>query len=50
MTGLKKIKEAIWKIDESGWYQFSDATYNPSQPVLFEKEPNYYLLKKLILR
>jgi len=35
ITGLKKMKEAMWKIDKSGLFQFSDATYNPNQPVLY---------------
>lgn len=50
ITGLKKMKEAMWKIDKSGTFQFSDATYNPNQPVLFEPKPNFELLKKILLR
>jgi len=50
ITGLKKMKEAMWKIDKSGLFQFSDATYNPNQPVLFELEPNFNLLKKILLK
>lgn len=50
LTGLKKMKEAMWRVDKGGSFQFSDATYNPSQPVLFEPEPNYNQLKKIILR
>lgn len=50
ITGLKKIKEAMWKIDKSGAFQFSDVTYNPNQPVLFEPEPNFTLLKKILLK
>lgn len=49
ITGLKKMKEAMWRIDKSGLFQFSDATYNPNQPVLFEPEPNFNLLKKILL-
>lgn len=49
ITGLKKMKEAMWKIDKSGLFQFSDATYNPSQPTLFEPEPDYALLKKMLI-
>lgn len=49
-TGLKKMKEAMWKVDESGSFQFSDATYNPAQPMLFEIKPNYEQLKKIILQ
>lgn len=49
LTGLKKMKEAMWNVDKSGTFQFSDATYNPSQPTLFEIEPNYKELKQLII-
>jgi hypothetical protein len=49
VTGLRKMKEAMWKIDRTGLFQFSDATYNPAQPMLFEPEPNYPLLKQIIL-
>jgi hypothetical protein len=50
ITGLKKMKEAMWRVDKSGLFQFSDATYNPNQPVLFEIEPNYSQLKKILLK
>lgn len=50
LLGLKKMKEAMWKVDESGLFQFSDATHNPAQPMLFEKNPDYYQLKKIILK
>jgi hypothetical protein len=46
--GLKKIKEAMWRVDESGTYTFSDAT-DPNQSVLFSAEPDRELLKRLIL-
>jgi three-Cys-motif partner protein len=36
--GHVKMKEAMWSIDASGGYRFSDAT-NPLQPVLFEADP-----------
>jgi len=49
ILGLKKMREAMWKIDKSGAFQFSDATYNPSQPMLFQIEPNFYQLKKIVL-
>ncbi len=42
--GLKKMKEAMWKIDESGEFKFSDAT-DPNQLVLFEKQPNFPALQ-----
>lgn len=46
--GLKKIKEAMWRVDESGTYTFSDAT-DPNQSVLFAAEPDRELLQRLIL-
>jgi hypothetical protein len=50
IIGLKKMKSVMWKIDKSGLFQFSDATHNPAQPVLFEPEPHYTLLKRNILQ
>lgn len=47
--GLIKMKESMWRIDETGNFTFSDATYNPHQTLLFEKKPNYAILKKLIV-
>lgn len=49
LLGLKKMKEAMWKADPGGSYEFSDATHSPTQTLLYGKEPNYNLLKKLIL-
>jgi len=46
--GLKKMKEAMWRVDESGTYVFSDAT-NPDQTVLFAAEPDRWLLSQLIV-
>jgi three-Cys-motif partner protein len=46
--GLKKMKEAMWKIDEAGEFTFSDATY-PNQMVLFAREPRYDYLRQQIL-
>src|SRR5947209_19674473 len=42
------MKEAMWKIDESGEFRFSDTT-DPNQLVLFEKEPNLPGLQKQIM-
>lgn len=42
--GLKKMKEAMWKVDPSGDYTFSDAT-NFSQFVLFDNAPRLEILK-----
>lgn len=46
--GLKKMKEAMWKVDESGEFTFSDAT-DPNQAVLFGNEPRFELLRHQIL-
>lgn len=48
LLGLKKMKEAMWKADESGGFRFSDAT-NPDQLILFEKSPNYDALRANLL-
>ncbi len=47
--GLRKMKEAMWRVDGSGTYTFSDAT-DPSQSVLFAPEPDRQLLGRLILQ
>jgi len=44
LLGLKKMKEAMSKADESGEFRFSDAT-DPKQLVLFEKTPNLPALR-----
>jgi three-Cys-motif partner protein len=46
--GLRKMKEAMWRVDESGTYTFSDAT-DPNQSVLFSAEPDRGLLTRLIV-
>ena len=46
--GLQKMKEAMWRVDESGTYLFSDAT-DPHQSTLFTSEPDRALLARLIL-
>jgi three-Cys-motif partner protein len=46
--GLKKMKEAMWRIDESGTYTFSDST-DPLQTVFFTAEPDRKLLTKLLV-
>ncbi len=45
--GLRKMKEAMWRVDEGGTYTFSDAT-DPNQSVLFSAEPDRPLLSRLI--
>lgn len=48
LLGLQKMKEAMWKVDESGEFSFSDAT-DPNQMVLFEKQPNFGFLRRQII-
>lgn len=48
LLGLKKMKEAMWKVDESGDFRFSDAT-DPNQLVLFRNEPPFGILRDQIL-
>jgi len=45
LLGLRKMKEAMWRIDESGEFTFSDAT-DANQLVLLGGEPRYDLLAK----
>ena len=47
LLGLRKMKDAMWKVDESGEFVFSDAT-DSSQLVLFAKEPHYQTLRRQI--
>src|SRR5262245_25071741 len=47
LKGLAKMKEAMWKVDDTGEFTFSDAT-DPNQLVLFAKEPDYDTLETLI--
>ena len=46
--GLTKMKEAMWKVDESGEFTFSDAT-DPNQLVLLGNEPQFDTLRDQIL-
>lgn len=46
--GLRKMKEAMWKVNEAGEFTFTDAT-DPNQLILFEPEPNFAALKAQIL-
>jgi three-Cys-motif partner protein len=46
--GLQRMKESMWKVDLTGQYSYSDIT-DPYQKALFEIEPNYNKLKKLIV-
>ncbi len=47
ITGLKIMKAAMWDVDPSGRFQFSDFT-NPDQPVLFQVDPDYEFLSDQI--
>lgn len=49
LLGLRKMKAAMWKVDESGEFRFSDAT-DPNQAVLFEKTPDFAALRSQMLR
>jgi hypothetical protein len=48
LLALKKMKEAMWKADESGEFRFSDVT-DPDQLVLFEKAPHLRTLQARIV-
>lgn len=47
IVGFDKMKEAMWKVDESGEFTFSDAT-NPNQLILFEKLPHFEILQRQV--
>ena len=49
LLGLKKMKEAMWKVDRSGEFKFSDAT-DSRQLVLFGDEPQYDILQKQLVK
>lgn len=49
LMGLEKMKEAMWRVDKSGNFQFNDATYNTFQGILFEPSPRLSELKKIII-
>ncbi len=46
--GMAKMKEAMWKVDQSGEFRFSDAT-NPAQELLFSREPNFDGLRRAVV-
>ncbi|MDX2057238.1 MAG: three-Cys-motif partner protein TcmP [Gemmatimonadales bacterium] len=48
LKGLKKMKEAMWKVDETGAFRFSDAT-DPSQSVLFGAGPDPVALERMLV-
>jgi three-Cys-motif partner protein len=48
LKGLQKMKEAMWRVDESGEFTFSDAT-DPNQLVMFERAPRIDVLQRQLL-
>ncbi len=48
VLGLKKMKEAMWKVDPGTGVAFSDTT-DLRQCVLFQTQPDYAALRRLIL-
>lgn len=49
IEGLKAMKDAMWKIDPTGSFAFSDAT-NRDQLTMFASEPDFGQLKDQILQ
>lgn len=49
LLGLEKIKEAMWKVDPTGTYQFSDYTEADRTIGLFADQPDYDSLKTMLL-
>ncbi len=49
LRGLEKMKEAMWKVDPSGTFQFSDFTDASRTMKLFPDRPDFEALKKMIL-
>ena len=48
ILGLKRMKEAMWGVDQGGEFRFSDAT-DRNQAVLFGNEPRFDLLERQLL-
>ncbi len=47
-AGIDAMKAAMWKVDQSGSFSFSDAT-DPNQLTLFSEEPNWDQLVSLLV-
>jgi three-Cys-motif partner protein len=45
ITGLAKMKESMWRVDQGGQFEFSDAT-NPDQTLLFSATPEFGRLRR----
>jgi hypothetical protein len=50
LRGLEKMKEAMWKVDDTGSFQFSDHADSRRLMSLFSAQPNLAPLKEAILR
>lgn len=50
LKGLEKMKEAMWKVDDTGSFQFSDHTDARRLLSLFSAQPNLVPLRDAILR
>ena len=48
LKGLSKMKESMWRADQGGRFDFSDAT-NPDQTLLFSNAPDFDLLRRQLL-
>jgi three-Cys-motif partner protein len=46
--GVEAMKRAMWKVDPTGAFQFSDYS-NPYQPLLLLEKPNYTDLQRILL-
>jgi three-Cys-motif partner protein len=48
LLGLEKMKDAMWSVDATGNYQFSDFKANSAQLSLLEDGPDYDYLRTLV--
>lgn len=48
LDGLEQMKNAMWKVDPTGEFQFSDFTDAKKQYLLFQ-DPDYDLLRKILI-
>jgi three-Cys-motif partner protein len=49
LLGVRKMKEAMWRVDRSGEFRFSDAT-DPDAPSLFGSQPDFISLQRAFLQ
>jgi three-Cys-motif partner protein len=49
VTGLAKMKESMWRVDQGGQFEFSDTT-DPAQTTLFTNGPDFERLKRQLQR